>query len=176
MNSKNAVADNLKETIKKIERFVWFAFISATVFFVLSLTKLDVVELELWGFPLRLGQPLALAALYLVYVFSCLVADNLIRHFRDLANKLDSDQIAAVFGTPSLLIVSPIVRFAGTVIPGILIGTGVWNVQKFYPMHYIVWWFAFGFGLILSILVYVLVSMIIAPYLNDSNNSKHNKA
>ncbi len=166
----NAAADNLKATIEKTERYVLLALSSATVFLVLSLAQPkngDVVEWELLGFPLSLEPPLALAVLYLVYIISCLLADNMILHVRDLTAKLDSEQMGTAFSYPSVLTVSPIGRFIGTVIPAIFMVIGVWNVQQFYPMHYIVWWFAYGFGLI-SILVYLRVRMFIVPCLDGS--------
>jgi hypothetical protein len=43
-----------------------------------------MVKWQLLGFPLEFQPPLALVALYLVYCFSCVLADNMLLHVRDL--------------------------------------------------------------------------------------------
>ncbi len=75
----------------RVPHIVLLALSSATVFLVSSLAQPkngEVVEWGLLGFPLSLEPPLALAVLYLVYIISCLLADNMILHVRDLTESM----------------------------------------------------------------------------------------
>lgn len=172
MSTNTHVAENLKATIEKAERYVLVALSSASVFAVLSFAKVkggDVVRWELLGFPLDFSPPLALVVLYFLYFFSCLLADNMLLHIRDLAAKLDDkNQVSDILGYPSILTVSPIASFLGTVAPAalVIVGLAKTHAQGVYPLHYVVWCFAYGFGLS-GLLVYLRVYKIIVPHLGD---------
>ena len=170
MNKNNHVAENLKTTIDKAERYILAALSSAVVFYVLSFAKVkdgDVVKWELLGFPMDFSPPLALVVLYLLCIFSYLLADNLLLHIRDLITRLnDQDQVSDILGYPSILTVSPLGSYLATVIPGTLIIFGIWNLstQGVYPLHYAVWYFAGGFGGVLGLAVCIRIHKIISPH------------
>ncbi len=126
------ISENLKATIKQAERYTLVALSSAVVFAALSLPnpKAGDVKWELLGVPLTVTPPLALVVLYLVYVGSCLLADNMIIHVRDLAAKVATkEQVRAILSCPTILTVSPIGRLFGTVVPAALVIFGLVKVH-----------------------------------------------
>jgi hypothetical protein len=175
MDAKTKIADSLKATIEKAERYVLLGLSSAAVFLALSLAEPksgDVVEWELLGFPLSIEPPLALVLLYLLYVFSGILADNLFIHARNLAEKLDVVKTGIVLSHPSILTVSPIFSFVGTVVPGVLVTIGIWLIQGDYSLHSMVWWILSGYALVFSIFLYLHFWRYIRPYLPKSEASK----
>lgn len=170
MKANNHTAENLKAAIEKAEHYVLVASSSAVVFCVLSFARIrigDVVKWQLLGFPMDFSPPLALVVLYLLYIFSCILADNMLLHIRDLIERLgDKDQASDILGYPSILTVSPLAIYLATIMPGPLVMIGIWNLatQGIYTLHYSIWYFAGGFGGVLSLVIYFKVHKIIKPH------------
>lgn len=166
----NSISENLKDTIKQAERYTLLALSSAVVFAALTLPNPkegDVVNWELLGVPLPIAPQLALIVLYLVYVGSCLLADNMLIHVRDLSDKIKNKELVpAILSYPTILTVSPIGRLLGTVLPAILVVFGLMKThfQGVYKLPSPVWWFAYGFALI-GIMVYLRVRRFVLPNL-----------
>jgi hypothetical protein len=173
---KNRLSENLKATLEKAERYVLVALSSAVAFAVLSLPEAqtgapgDGVKWTLLGFSLNFDPRLALLMLYVLYFFSCIFADNMLLHVRNLGKRMkDPLEVHAVVTHPTILTVSPIGQFVVTVIPAILICLGLAksHLSGVFELPPFVWWIAYGFGLLLGVVVYVRVWQCIIPYLND---------
>jgi len=170
--ANNLISENLKDSIKQADRYTLLALSSAVVFAALSLPNPDpeagaVLNWTLLGVPLTATPQLALVILYLVYVGSCLLADNMLIHVRDLADKIeDKEQVRAILSCPTILTVSPIGRLFGTMLPAALIVFGLIKVhlQGVYQIPLVAWWFAYGFALS-GALVYLRVRMFVVPNL-----------
>jgi hypothetical protein len=175
--ANDQMSDNLKVTVEKAERYTLVALASAVLFAALSLPdpKIgDPVKWQLWGVPLVVAPPLALVILYVLYFGSCLLADNMLLHVRDLAARLeDKEHVRVVLSYPSILTVSPIGRLFGTILPAALIIFGLIKsqLQGVYQLHYLAWWFAYGFALS-GVLVYLRVQMIVVPNLGATRNTQ----
>jgi hypothetical protein len=170
------LSENLKATLEKAERYVLVALSSAAAFAVLSLPEAQTgapgegVKWTLLGFSLNFDPRLALLMLYVLYVFSCVFADNMLLHVRDLAERLnDPREVRSVLSHPTILTVSPIGRFVVTVIPAALVCLGLAksHFTGAFELPWPVWWVAYGFGGFLGLGVYIRVSQCIAPYVKD---------
>lgn len=170
---RDRLSDNLKETLEKAERYTLVALFSAVVFAVLSLPEVQVgapgegVKWTLLGFSLSFDPRLALLILYVVFVFSCLFADNMLLHIRNLVKEKDPKEVGEILAHPTILTVSPIGRFAVTVIPSLFIIFGLWrsyNSGGFQLPSYI-WWVVYAFGGLLGPWVYGRVWHCIRPHL-----------
>jgi hypothetical protein len=165
------ISENLEDTIKEAERYTLVALSSAVVFAALSLPNPKagtVLEWELFGVPLTVAPQLTLIVLYLVYVGSCLLADNMLIHVRDLATKLaDKEQVSAILSYPTILTVSPIGRLFGTILPAALVIFGLVKIhlQEVYQLPLAAWWFAYGFALSSGVVVYLRVWRFVVPNL-----------
>lgn len=142
------IAENLKATVGQAQRYTLVALSSAALFAVLTLPSPSAgdVKWQLLGVPVAIAPPLALVVLYLAYLGSCLLADNMLLHVRDLADKLgDLEQTRAVLSYPTALTVSPVGRFCATVLPAVLVilGLGKIHWQSMYQLHPVAWFFAY---------------------------------
>lgn len=176
MKMNDRLSENLKATLEKAERYILVALFSAVVFAVLSLPEAQTgapgegVKWTLLGFSLNFDPRLALLILYAVFFFSCLFADNMLLHIRDLAKRLNNPiEVRAVLTHPTILTVSPIGQFVVTVIPSVLICLGLTKSLNSggFQLPWFVWWVAYGFGGFLGVLVYARVLQCIAPHLKD---------
>lgn len=157
--------DYMKATIDKAERYVLLGLSSAAIFLALSLAEPKpgaVVKWELLGFPLSVEPPLALVVLYLVYVFSSVLADNMILHARDIARLSQGEKTESLFGHPSILTVSPIGSGMSTVVPGAIIAGGIFNIRGDYSLPPMMAWCLAGFAFILGIAVFSRTLMIMS--------------
>ncbi len=164
------ISENLRDTIKQAERYTLLALSSAVVFAALSLPNPgagDVVNWKLLGVPLPVAPQLALVVLYFVYVGSCLLAENMLIHVRDLADRLeDREEVRAILSCPTILTVSPIGRLFGTVLPAALVVFGLIKVhlQGVYELPSWAWWVGYGFAFS-GALVYLRVRRFVVPNL-----------
>ena len=164
------ISENLRATIGQAQRYLLIALSSAVVFAALSLPNPlsgGVVKWELLGIPLNISPPLALIVLYSVYIGSCILADNMLIHVGDLVDRLgDKEQARAILSYPTVLTVSPIGRFFGTVLPAALVIFGLAKVhfQGVYQLPLVVWWCAYGLSL-MGVVVYSRVCRFVMPNL-----------
>jgi hypothetical protein len=171
------ISENLKTTIQQAERYTLVALSTAVVFVALSLPNPkvgDVLKWELLGVPLSVAPPLALVVLYFVYVGSCLLADNMLFHVRDLSDKFeDKEEVRAILSYPTILTVSPIGRLFETVLPAALVIFGLIKAhsQGVYQLHFVAWWLAYGFALS-GVLVYCRVKMFVVPNLYPERRNR----
>jgi hypothetical protein len=177
----NLIAENLKATIGQAQRYTLVALWSAVIFVVLTLpnpSSGNMINWQLLGVPLSIPPPLALIALYFVYIGSCILADNMLIHVGDLVDKLgDIEQARAVLSYPTILTVSPLGRFFGAVLPAVLVifGLAKIHVQGVYQLHPVVWWFAYGLSL-MGVVVYARVQRFVVPNLYPERRRKQTTA
>jgi hypothetical protein len=175
------LSENLKATLEKAERYVLVTLSSSVAFAVLSLPKAntgassEAVKWTLLGFSLDFDPRLALLILYMLYFFSCIFADNMLLHVKDLAKRLkkvDPGEVHAVMTHPTILTVSPIGQFVVTVIPAVLVCLGLArsHFTGTFALPGPVWWTGYGFGGLLGLGVYARVWQCVAPYLKDIQN------
>jgi hypothetical protein len=169
--ANNLIAENLKATIGQAQRYALVALSSAVLFAVLTLpnpSSGDMIKWQLLGVPLNVAPPLALIGLYIVYVGSCVLADNMLIHVGDLVDKLgDKEEARAVLSYPTILTVSPLGRFFGTLLPTALVVFGLVKVhlQGVYQLYQPVWWFLYGFTALMGLAVYIHVQRFVVPNL-----------
>ena len=129
----NLIAENLKATIGQAQRYALLALSNAVLFAVLTLpdpSSGDIIKWQLLGVPLNIAPPLALIVLYFVYIGSCILADNMLIHVGDLVDKLgNKEEARAVLSYPTILTVSPLGRFFGTLLLAALVVFGLAKIH-----------------------------------------------
>lgn len=183
----NILIENLKETIKKAERYNIISLTSSIAFVILTLPnkvndsfepsglmhqEASNIEWTLFGIPLSISPQLALIVFYILFVSSGFLASNLYIHISDLANKIsNSEKVREILSYPTVLTVSPLGRFVCTILPSafIIVGLIKINIQKTYDIHWIVWIFAYGFSLT-GIKIYSQLKKYVVPNLFPERN------
>ena len=153
---------------------------SAVVFSVLSLPEAQMgvspsegVKWTLLGFSLNFDPRLALLIMYALFFFSCLFADNMLLHIRDLTKRLkDPKEVNEVLAHPTILTVSPIGQVVITVIPSIFICLALWRIHSSgsFQLHWFIWVLVYGYGGLIGPMVYLRVRQCIIPYLSAPEN------
>jgi hypothetical protein len=165
------IADNLRATVGQAQRYLFVALSSAALFAALTLPNPSPGELVKWqllGVPLSITPPLVLIVLYFIYIGSFYLADNMLIHVGDLADRLaDKEEVRAILSYPTVLTASPVGRTASILLPAALVVFGLIRLylQGIYHLHGAVWWFVSIFAGQLGPALLIHVQRFIVPNL-----------